>query len=78
MKEMRRQLIKVTGDVIGWQFSRTTNGRRTVRRRIYDIEERPDGKLRGKAVILGRIVEVVQLYTPYFWYATKHVGWTDD
>lgn len=70
VSKLTDQHIFVDGDVIGYQFSRTTNGTRTVRRTVRDLElwfagSSHVGQIFGIATIKGRICRV--LHNPGAW-----------
>jgi len=69
------QRVRVKGDLICYQFSRTTNGRRTVRRTVKNLRQLDD-KIIGEIEILGRRVKAERQYNDY-WDGVEFIGWID-
>lgn len=62
------QHVTVYGDHIGYQFSRSKNGQRSMRRTVRDIALGADGRLTGTISVLGRTkVGVKRLALDIWW-----------
>lgn len=55
---LSRQPVFIPGAVICFQFSRTTNGARTMRLTIRDLAQADDGTITGTVKTMGRLVVV--------------------
>jgi len=78
IEEMSAQKILIAGDVAGYQFSATKMGKRTVRRKVYNIEPDGTGGLVGLINWKKRVLIVALEYWIYDWVAVERIGWTDD
>lgn len=72
------QKIVVTGDVAGYQFSATKMGKRTVTRKVYDIEPDGSGGLVGLANWKGRVLKVALEDWIFDWVAVERIGWINE
>jgi len=77
IEKIANQRIWVTGDLICYQFSRTVNGYRTVRRTVRDLRRK--GKmLYGEAEILGRRIRVERSDCYHdLWRGIEFIRWVD-
>lgn len=78
IEAMAAQKIVILGDVAGYQFSATRMGKRTVRRKVYDIESDGNGGFLGLANWKGRVLKVALEDWILDWVAVERIGWIDD
>lgn len=78
IETMAAQKITIMGDVAGYQFSATKMGKRTVRRRVYDIEADGNGGLLGLANWKGRVLKVALEDWIFDWVAVGRIGWINE
>ena len=72
-----KQRVWVTGDLICYQFSRTVNGNRTIRRTVRNLR-REGEMLHGEAEVLGRRIRVERADCYHdLWTGVEFIGWVD-
>jgi len=75
-KAARRRVL-VTGDLLCYQFSRTVNGHRTVRRMVRNLRREGD-VMYGEVEVLGRRIKVERTDCYHdLWRGVEFIGWTE-